>query len=506
MVMLATFALLLLGLVMVYSTSSVELASAGGTPWSSFVSQAVFAVVGIVAALVLWRLPYSLWMGRAVWVIWGIGIVLLVATWLFGDDAGMGAQRWLYIGSFSTQPSEFVKIALLMVFVRILADARDGIVEARASLVRFFLMVVIPLAFLYKTQSDLGTTLVVAVGLFAVAWLGGISGKILGVVAGIGVAFVLYAIFGTGYRSDRMVFLNPWDDGEGGYGSGFNLIRSLYAIAEGGLFGVGLGGSHEKYDYLFASDNDFIFAVICEELGMVGALVVIALYLVILYAGLRIASETADEVGALLAGGCTIMLVAQAFINIGSTIGVLPTTGKPLPFISSGGTSLVASFLVVGLILSVSNVPAESAVYERRRADLRIVRATGFEDGSDARGSSSRRAQGRSGTGGARETRAARASSSRGERTSRASRAERTREPSQGSQGERTSRFGMRDVGSRSTREVRESRSSRTSGSGRVRESSRERSSRAGRTSRSARTRGVESGTGRRGSSQSLRR
>lgn len=392
--MLSVFALLLLGLVMVYSTSSVTLAGTEASPMASLLNQALWAVVGIVAALILWRVPYSVWIGtRLVWAIWGVGILLLFATWIFGDDADMGAKRWLYIGSFSMQPSEFVKIAFLMVFVRILADYHAGAAEWRASVVKFFFMVLVPLAFLYKTQSDLGTSLIIAACIFAVAWLGGVSGKVLAGVAGAGIVFVLYAIFGTDYRSGRMVFLNPWDDGEGGYGNGFNLIRSLYAIAEGGILGVGLGNSHEKYDYLFASDNDFIYAVICEELGMVGALAVVALYLAILWAGLRIASETDDELGSLLVGGCAIMLCTQAFLNIGSTIGLLPTTGKPLPFISSGGTSLLASFLVVGLMLSVSNAPSESAVYERRRADLRIIRATGADGASAARSARSGRGE-----------------------------------------------------------------------------------------------------------------
>lgn len=137
---------------------------------------------------------------------------------------------------------------------------------------------------------------------------------------------------------------------------------------------MGLGNSHEKFQYLFASESDFIFAVIGEELGLVGALFVIGLFFCVLYAGLAIAERASDDIGAMIAGGATVMLVFQAFLNIACVIGVFPTTGKPLPFISSGGTSMIASFILVGLVLSVSAAPAAPSVYEQRRADLRLVR------------------------------------------------------------------------------------------------------------------------------------
>ena len=372
--LLTVLALVLIGLVMVYSASSANLINDGKDPSKDFTSQVIFLAIGAVFAVALWRVPYRVWDGPLVWAAWGLSIVLLLVTFLFGTDL-YGAKRWLYIGPFGMQPSELVKIGLLLMSVRILYDARSGAMEARAVAVQALLLVLIPLFFMYKTQSDLGTTFICAVGILAVLWLGGIPAYILGGFAAIGVAFVLAAIFGTGYRSGRMVYLDPWNDGEGGLGAGYNIIRSYYAFAEGGIFGVGLGNSHEKFQYLFASESDFIFAVIGEELGMVGALVVIALFLAFLAAGLRIASEAPDDLGAMIAGGLSVMLVAQAFLNMGCAIGVFPTTGKPLPFISSGGTSLVASLSMVGLILSVSQASGEPSVYEQRRADLRVVRS-----------------------------------------------------------------------------------------------------------------------------------
>lgn len=374
LLVLAVFALLLLGLVMVYSASSASLAGAGEQAWADVKSQAIYAVAGVAAALVLWVLPYHVWDGWLTWAAWGVSLVLLALTALVGNS-DYGATRWLTLGPVNLQPSEFAKVAFLLMSAQVVGRMRSGAMERRAQFWQILLLILAPLLFLYKTQSDLGTTIICAVGILAVAWLGGVPLRwMLGICAA-GVAFAFFAIVLTGYRSDRMVFLDPWNDGEDGYGTGYNIIRSYYAIAEGGLFGVGLGQGREKFDYLFASDSDFIYSIVCEELGMVGALAVVILFLVILFAGLRIAHNAPDEYGAMLAGGLTVMLVFQAFLNMGCAIGVLPTTGKPLPFISSGGTSLVVSCGMVGLILSVSRAAGAPSIYEQRRADLRVVRA-----------------------------------------------------------------------------------------------------------------------------------
>ena len=299
-------------------------------------------------------------------------MVLLILVPLVGV-VNFGAKRWLGVGDFTIQPSEFAKVALLLLMAKIIAGMRAGDMEKKAAIVQTLVCVIVPALFLYKTQSDLGTTAIIAVGVLAVLWFGDVQARyVLGILA-VGVVFVVYSIVGTDYRSGRMVYLDPWDDGRDGYGSGYNIIRSYYAIAEGGIFGVGLGNSHEKYQYLFASESDFIYAIIGEELGLLGALAVIALFLALLVAGLRIAQGAPDDLGRMIAGGCTIMLVFQAFLNIGCVIGVFPTTGKPLPFVSAGGSSMMSSMIMVGLILSVSKAAEGQADYERRRDDLRVV-------------------------------------------------------------------------------------------------------------------------------------
>ncbi len=375
LMLLTVLVLVLIGLVMIYSASSIKAIASDADAMSYMLDQVRFAVIGSAAAFVLWKLiPYRFWAGNAVWVIWGVAVVLLLLTAAVGI-AENGAQRWLILGPISLQPSEFVKIAIVLVAARLFSDLRVNAIDARAFVVEMFVFIVIPTGFLFGTQSDLGTTAIIALGVISVMWMGEVPLRTIIIVI---IAMVLFAVFATlfsSYRSDRFLYLNPWDDGEGGYGNGYQIIHSYYAFAEGGIFGAGLGNSREKYLYLPESETDFIFAIIGEELGLVGALFVIVLFLVLLWAGMRIARSAYDDFGAMVAGSLTIMLVFQAFLNIGCAIGVFPTTGKPLPFISSGGSSLIASFMMVGIILAVSEGANPKKVYERRRDDLRVVRA-----------------------------------------------------------------------------------------------------------------------------------
>lgn len=373
---LSALALVLIGLVMVYSTTSVDAINEGFANYSYIIRHLAFIVIGVALAAFVYRaIPHYTWAGQLVLTVWIIGMVLLVLVITPLGVEKYGARRWLGIGEFTIQPSEFVKVALLLMTAKILASMRAGDTEGKAAVVQVLIFVAAPAAFLYLTQSDLGTTAIIAIGVLAVLWLADIPLRYILLMVGVGAACLIVAIFGSDYRTGRLVYLDPWNDGAGGYGDGYNIIRSYYAIAEGGIFGVGLGNSHEKYQYLFASESDFIYAIICEELGMLGALLVVALFLVLLFAGLRIAQNAPDDLGRMIAGGCTIMLVFQAFLNIGCVIGVFPTTGKPLPFVSMGGSSMMSSMIMVGLILSVSRASEGVGVYERRRDDLRVVRA-----------------------------------------------------------------------------------------------------------------------------------
>ena len=374
--LLCVLGLTLLGFVMIFSASSISAIAEESGVASYLLDQLVFALLGITAAFALWKfVPYQVWGTPIVWVVWGLAIVLLLLTAVTGI-AALGAQRWLVIGPISLQPSEFAKIAIVLMAAYQFSNLRSGASDMRQFIVSIVVCVILPTLFLYATQSDLGTTAIIAVGILAVMWFGEVPLRTILIMIGALILFAVFAVVLSSYRSDRFLFLDPWNDGENGYGRGYQLVHSYYAFAEGGIFGVGLGNSREKYLYLPESETDFIFAIIGEELGLVGALAVIAVFLVLLWAGMRIARDASSDFGAMIAGAITIMLVFQAFLNMGCAMGVFPTTGKPLPFISSGGSSLIASFMMVGIILSVSEDSPEAAA-QRRRDEMRVVHPTG---------------------------------------------------------------------------------------------------------------------------------
>ena len=389
--MLAVMALVLFGLVMVFSASTSEAISEGESPTSFVAKQLLFAVGGLALCVLCAIIPYRKWLTRWTLVIWALAVMLIVLTALMGTEE-LGATRWLQLGPVSLQPSEFAKIAFVLAAARAIQLFRTGEMDVRMFVASIFVQIAVPIAFLYVTQSDLGTMAICAVSILAVLWAGGISARTIGIVAGVLFAIAVVGIFSSPYRLARLTsFMNPWDDGKGGLGTGFQLIHSFYAFGEGGVLGVGLGNSSEKFLYLPEAETDFIYAVIGEELGLVGALAVVALFVLLLYAGLRIARTAPDNFGSMVACSITVMIVFQAFLNMACVIGVAPTTGKPLPFISSGGSSLVASFIMAGLVLSVSRQSSAPDEHDRRRADLRIVRADyGYPDESVQAGSRGR--------------------------------------------------------------------------------------------------------------------
>lgn len=365
--------LTLIGIVMVYSASSVEALNNGADPASEVIKQVVFAIMGVTGAFVCAKLlPYDAWKGWAAWALWGGSVLLIVLTAAVGTEE-LGAQRWVNIGPVSLQPSEFAKIGFVLMAARLMEQIREGLAEWKDVLVTAGWTLGIPLIFLLVTQSDLGTTAVCMVGIVAVMWAADMPGRAMALIAVFVVVFVFAMILVAPYRAARLTsFIDPWKDA---LGTGYQLIHSFYAFSEGGLFGVGLGNSSEKFQYLPEAETDFIFSIIGEEFGLVGALVVIGLFLALLYAGLGIARKAPDRYGAMLACGLTVMLVFQAFLNMACVIGLAPTTGKPIPFISSGGSSLIASMLISGIILNVSFASDAPDQHDRRRADLRIVRS-----------------------------------------------------------------------------------------------------------------------------------
>ena len=375
MVILSTAALVVLGLVMVFSASSVTAIVEQGDAYGETIKQIIFALIGVaicVGVIIASKaFGFEFMTSKfVVYAFWGLCVLGILATAALGKEA-LGAKRWLYIGPVSIQVAEFMKIALVLMSARIMIEFNEGM-DALKVFVRCAIFIVAPLALLFVLQSDLGTTVICLVAIFAILILGGVPARWIVLLLVLIAALVVAAIAAAPYRMTRfLTFLDPWGNAEG---DGYQIVHSLQALASGGLFGVGLGNSYEKLQYLPEAETDFIFAIIGEELGLIGAMVVVALFVVFLYGGYCIAKDASTNYGMLIAGALTTMLVAQAFINILCVIGFFPITGKPLPFISSGGSSLISSLLIVGIILSVSftSEPAETP-YQERREKLHVV-------------------------------------------------------------------------------------------------------------------------------------
>lgn len=375
MVILSSAALVVIGLIMVFSASSVTAFVEQGDAYGETVKQVLFAVIGIVLCVgVIVATKYvgfeAVTSKVIVYGFWLLCVAGVLLTAALGTEA-LGAKRWLVIGGISIQVAEFLKIALVLVAARIMVDYNDGM-DALGVLVRCAIFVVAPLALLFVLQSDLGTTVICIIAIFSILVLGGVPARWIFLLLFLIIALVVAAIYAAPYRTARLLtFLDPWSNAEG---DGYQIVHSLQALASGGLFGVGLGNSYEKLQYLPEAETDFIFAIIGEELGLVGAMVVVILFVVFLYGGYSIAKDSSSSYGMLIAGALTTMIVAQAFINILCVIGLFPITGKPLPFISSGGSSLISSLLIVGIILSVSfSIEPARDPYEERREKLHVV-------------------------------------------------------------------------------------------------------------------------------------
>jgi len=341
-------ALLLLGLVMVYSASQFAVPS-DTAYW--FKRQAVWALLGGVALLVASRVDYHLW--RRLALPGMVAALLLLLVVLKVGHTAYGAQRWLHFGLFSFQPSEITKLALTFYVADWLVRAGDGVKTLRNGLLPFATLTGIVLA-LILFQNDMGTSLVV--GALALAMFFAAGANLLQLVPPLalgGLAFWIVTMQ-TGFRRARLeAFLHPLPPSCSDAAS-YQVCQGLISLGSGGLFGRGLGDSVQKAGYLPNPFTDSIFAVTGEELGLVGCALIIGLFVLLAFRGLRIGRRSPDAYGALLACGITCWLVTQAAINIGSVVDAIPFTGVPLPFVSFGGSSLVTSLAAIGVLLNIS--------------------------------------------------------------------------------------------------------------------------------------------------------
>lgn len=345
-----TAALLGLGLVMVWSASSALAQENYGSPHYFLVKQAAWCALGLLAMATAMRTDYRKL--RDPRFVYGALIVttLLLVLVLFLKPVN-DAHRWIRLGSLSFQPAELAKLVVILFLAYHLERRADRVNEFLPSLFPALLMLGW-LAFLIYIQPDLGTAAtIVAVG-GVMLFVSGVRLRYFAALALPGAYLMYRAVMVAAYRRDRIeAFLNPWSDARG---AGYQLIQSLIAVGTGGVTGVGLMEGRQKLFYLPYPYSDFIYAVIGEELGLLGAAAVVAAFVLFLWRGVRAAWKAPDRFGTLLAAGLTLAVVLQAFVNVSVVLGLLPTKGIPLPFVSAGGSSLLLTLLAVGVVLNIS--------------------------------------------------------------------------------------------------------------------------------------------------------
>lgn len=351
LIIISTLILLGIGVIMVYSASAVLAYREVGDWYYYAKRQLFFALLGVIAMYVTMSIDYWVWKK---WAKLGLFITFSLLGVLLIPGVGLtrgGATSWLGIGSFSIQPSEFVKLAIIIYLAKMFSERQGDMVSFKKGLVPPLSILAIAIG-LIMMQPDLGTATVLAGTVVLMIYTAGARMKHLVGLMLVGVAGFAALILAAPYRIKRIMgFLDPWQDP---LGTGYQLIQSLYAIGPGQLMGLGLGMSRQKHLYVPEPHTDFIFAILAEELGFIGASTVLLLFLILLWRGFRVAITAPDLFGSFLAVGITGMIAIQVIINIGVVTGMFPVTGITLPLLSSGGSSLTLTLTSIGLLLNVS--------------------------------------------------------------------------------------------------------------------------------------------------------
>ena len=360
-------ALCLLGLVMVFSSSEALGVVQYGNASYFFQHQIVWLAVGGVGGLFALGFDYHRLRSMAPLMMVGIVILLLLVLVPHIGVSRNGARRWFGFGGFTVQPAEIAKVVLVCYLARWLEKSGARVRSAREGLLPFMLMLGLVVG-LVLLEKGLGTSMVLAIIAMSMFMVAGARWHHLGGAIGVAALAIVALIKLEPYRYHRMAaFLNPWNDS---LNTGFQSVQSLLALGTGGLTGIGLGNSIQKYQWLPEAHTDFIFAIIGEELGLIGTLLVLCLFCTLAYRGYRAALRAPDTFGLLLATGVTTWITFQAFVNMAAVTTVLPTTGIPLPFVSFGGSSLSVTLTAVGLLLNISAQGVKPAVARRAGIDI----------------------------------------------------------------------------------------------------------------------------------------
>ncbi|HXM22177.1 MAG TPA: putative lipid II flippase FtsW [Terriglobales bacterium] len=345
-----TLLLIFIGLVMVFSASAVMAKERYGSGYFFLLRQLGWATGGILAMVLAMKVDYRRYKHPAV-VFSLLGLTTLLLISVFFLDRAHHTHRWIHWGPLSFQPSEMAKPALILFLAfflegrtKSMKDWRNTVLPAAVPTLTFIALIVF--------QPDLGTAIACAAITGCILLVAGVDLRIFGYAFAASLLPLYFLIFHVAYRRDRILaFLDPYSDPQG---RGFHIIQSLIAVSTGGITGVGLMEGKQKLFYLPEPHTDFIFAVTAEELGLVGALVIVLLFAIVLWRGIRTALRTQDMFGRFLAVGITSMIVVQAFINISVVLGLMPTKGIPLPLVSYGGSSLLVTLACVGVLLNIS--------------------------------------------------------------------------------------------------------------------------------------------------------
>lgn len=345
-----TVSLVMFGLIMIYSASAVIALEQYGSPFYYVLRQIIWCVLSFGAMMIMMNIPYRTWNNRLlVFSLIGISAILLVGVLFMPAIANV--HRWFRIGPASIQPAELAKFPMILFLSWFLAK-RQGQIESFWQTILPALLVCGQMAFLIVIEPDLGTALMFVGITVALLFFAGMPWKYFVMFAIFAIPAFYFLVYNVHYRRERIFsFVNPEADAQD---SGFQILQSLIALGTGGVKGTGLADGIQKLFYLPEPHNDFIYAIIGEELGLIGTVGLLLAFGFLLWRGLRIAWKAPDPFGQFLAAGITVMIVLQAFINISVVIGILPTKGLPLPFISSGGSSLLVSLTGIGVLLNIS--------------------------------------------------------------------------------------------------------------------------------------------------------
>ncbi len=370
--------MILFGLIMIFSASSNLGFSQYNSSYYYLKKQVIWALIGLAGMLALQRFDYHR-LSRFSPFFMGIAFLLLAVVFVpqVGNQA-YGSTRWIQFGPVVIQPSELAKFAVIL-FAAYILNMKRARLSSLKEISLPLLAAVFPLCLLVLLEPDLGTAVIIGAVTLGMIWLAGARrSHCFALTAG---SFFLGFIFimSSGYRKARFfAFLDPWAAPQAG---GFHIIQSMVALGTGNLKGLGLGMSRQKYYYLPNAHTDFLFAIIGEELGFLGTILVVAIFTALVLTGLKISMRAPDNLGRLLAAGIVTAFGLQAFINMGAVTGILPITGVTLPFLSSGGSSLVISLCFVGILLNISKQGAARAPGDMRRT---------VHDGRDMRGRNGR--------------------------------------------------------------------------------------------------------------------